>query len=107
LEWFKPYDLLLSPTVPVLPPKVGIWNHLSAEEMFAHAIPLGLFTAIFNVTQQPAASVPGGVSTTGLPIGIQLVGKPADDRTVLAVAAQLEKGLPWVHRRAEWPAATV
>jgi aspartyl-tRNA(Asn)/glutamyl-tRNA(Gln) amidotransferase subunit A len=91
------YDLLLTPTVPITP-------FVAGEE-----VPIGWhsprwtswtpFTYPFNMTQQPAASVPCGWSSTGLPIGLQVVGpRHADDR-VLAACAAYEEVQPWTHRR--------
>jgi aspartyl-tRNA(Asn)/glutamyl-tRNA(Gln) amidotransferase subunit A len=91
------YDLLLTPTVPITP-------FVSGEE-----VPIGWhatrwtswtpFTYPFNMTQQPAASVPCGWSATGLPIGLQVIGpRHADDR-VLAACAAYEQAQPWAHRR--------
>ncbi|MBS1152080.1 MAG: nylA, partial [Myxococcaceae bacterium] len=61
---------------------------------------MGAFTAIFNLTGQPAVSVPAGISAEGLPIGVQLVGRMNADGQVLAVARQLEQDLSWVQRHA-------
>ena len=91
------YDLLLTPTVPITP-------FVAGEE-----VPIGWhsprwtswtpFTYPFNMTQQPAASVPCGWTNTGLPIGLQVVGpRHADDR-VLAACAAYEQVQPWTHRR--------
>ncbi|MGH3686799.1 MAG: amidase [Pseudonocardiaceae bacterium] len=91
------YDLLLTPTVPITP-------FVAGEE-----VPIGWhsprwtswtpFTYPFNMTQQPAASIPCGWSSASLPIGLQVVGpRHADDR-VLAACAAYEQVQPWVHRR--------
>ena len=91
------YNLLLTPTVPITP-------FVAGEE-----VPIGWhsprwtswtpFTYPFNMTQQPAASVPCGWSSTGLPIGLQVVGpRYADDR-VLAACAAYERVAPWAFRR--------
>ena len=57
----------------------------------------------FNVTGQPAASVPAGFSSDGLPIGVQVVGRAADERTVLTLSAELERARPWIdHRPPTW-----
>jgi aspartyl-tRNA(Asn)/glutamyl-tRNA(Gln) amidotransferase subunit A len=91
------YDLLLTPTVPITP-------FVAGEE-----VPIGWhsqrwtswtpFTYPFNMTQQPAASVPCGWTSTGLPIGLQVVGpRHADDR-VLAACAAYEQVQRWTHRR--------
>ena len=52
-----------------------------------------------NITGQPAVSVPLSWSDDGLPIGIQLVGRPADEATLIRVSAQLEQAQPWRDRR--------
>jgi hypothetical protein len=56
------------------------------------------FTAVFNVTGQPAVSVPLHWTDDDLPVGTMLVGRPADEATLLALAAQLEQARPWAHR---------
>jgi amidase len=57
------------------------------------------FTALFNVTGQPAVSVPLFWTGAGLPVGTMLVGRPADEATLIALSAQLEAARPWAHRR--------
>jgi len=61
---------------------------------------LGEFTAPFNITTGPAATFPAGVSTAGLPIGVQLGGRVGDDHRLLTLAKQLEEAMPWRQRRA-------
>jgi amidase len=51
-----------------------------------------------NATGQPAITLPTGLTATGLPIGVQLVGRPADEATILALAAQLMAAHPWQQR---------
>jgi amidase len=57
------------------------------------------FTAIVNVTGQPAASVPMHWSNDGLPIGVQLIGKLFDEATLFRLAAQIEAARPWADAR--------
>ena len=59
------------------------------------------YTAIFNVTGQPAIPVPLYHGDDGLPTPIQLAGRPADEATLLSLAAQLEAARPWADRRPE------
>jgi amidase len=101
LRWFGDADVWLSPTTPILAPEVGTLRRPTPRETFDAVAPLGYFTAIFNVSGQPAASVPAGLSTEGLPMGIHLVGRHGEDRTILALARQLERELPWDHHYAE------
>lgn len=90
LDWFGDYDLWLTPTIPVSPPKVGSFQALDGEGVFRAAAPIGAFTAPFNVTGQPAISIPAGVSSEGFPIGAQLVGRMGSDRLLISIARQLE-----------------
>lgn len=94
-EWFGDADLWLTPTVAVTPPPVGAWKTFEPADTFERAATLGAFTALYNVTGQPAATVPAGVSSEGLPIGVQLAGRALEDVTVLAVSRQLEQAMPW------------
>jgi amidase len=57
------------------------------------------FHEVFNVTGQPAASVPWGLDGDGLPLSVQLVGRPFDEATLLALSSQLEAARPWAQRR--------
>ena len=57
------------------------------------------YTALFNVTGQPAISVPFGFGEDGLPTAVQLVGQPLGEDTLLQVAAQIEAARPWAHQR--------
>ena len=53
------------------------------------------WTALWNVTGNPAASVPTGLAADGLPVGVQLVGRLGDEPTLLSLSAQLERARPW------------
>ncbi|HEX3597256.1 MAG TPA: amidase [Polyangiaceae bacterium] len=83
-------DAWLLPTCAVLPPKVGQYRGLGGEQTFRAVVPIGAFTAGFNVSGQPAVSLPAGTSRQGLPIGVQLVCKRGDDRRLFGLAAALE-----------------
>ncbi len=100
LAWFGDLDLCLSPTVGRPPPRIGDWSHLPAEAQFRAAAELGGFTAAFNITGQPSASLPAAVSAAGLPIGAMLTGRRGADVTLLRVCHQLEEALAWHRRRA-------
>ncbi|RKT87981.1 aspartyl-tRNA(Asn)/glutamyl-tRNA(Gln) amidotransferase subunit A [Saccharopolyspora antimicrobica] len=87
------YDLLLTPTVPIPPFEAG--HEVppgSADERWTSWTPL---TYPFNMTQQPAASIPCGHTTEGLPIGLQIIGPRHADATVLRAAHAFEQARPW------------
>ena len=92
-DWFGDADAWITPTVATTAPRVGAYDGLDGEAVFRAAAPIGAFTAPYNVSGQPAASVPVGRSSAGLPIGVQIVGPARGERTVLALAALLEDAL--------------
>lgn len=83
-------DAWLSPTCGVWAPRVGQFDDVEGEALFRAVVPIGAFTAAFNITGQPAASLPAGVSEAGLPIGVQLATKRGAERLLLGLAAALE-----------------
>jgi amidase len=89
LDWFGDADLVVTPTVGTLPPRVGAFANLDGETTFRTAASIGAFTAPFNVSGQPAISLPTARSRSGLPIGVQLVGRMGSDRLLLALGDQL------------------
>ncbi len=99
-EWFDGADVVLSPTVPGLAPAIGAFDGVDPATSFRQAAELGAYTAMFNVTGGPAATLPLAVSSSGLPIGVQLGAAPGDDLRVLQLSRQLERALPWRGRRA-------
>ena len=94
------HDVLLTPVVPAPPPPVGRAEGLGAwRTMLEHAAPTVASTRPWNVTAQPAASVPAGFTEESVPLAVQLVGRRNDEATVLSLAAQLEAERPWVDQR--------
>jgi amidase len=91
------FDLLLTPTLSEPPPKLG--DLTDPKTGGSRLLPFVIFTAPFNVTGQPAMSVPLATSASGLPVGIQLVGAPYREDLLFRVAAQLEEARPWADRR--------
>ncbi len=98
LTWFEDYDVLLCPTLTRPPAPLGELNKAGQEvwDLLAEYIP---FTYWVNMTGQPGISLPLAWSRDGLPIGVQLVGRQLDERTLITLAAQLEQIFPWSDRR--------
>jgi amidase len=88
--FFEKFDLLLLPTCLHSAIRVGEYANLSPEETIEHIINWIAPCPPFNATGQPAIALPTGFDEMGLPIGVQLVGRPAAERTLIAIAAQLE-----------------
>jgi amidase len=90
------FDLLLTPTQPEPPPPLGQFhdpdNPFAGLIRSAQIIP---FVAPFNITGQPAISLPMHMSSAGLPIGVQLVAAPHREDILLRTAAELEVAVPW------------
>jgi amidase len=101
--FFSPYDVLVTPTAATPPPLLGVLNQndpsLDPRGWLNKLFALIPFTPLFNMTGQPAISLPLGQSSEGLPIGVQLVARYGDEATLLRLAAQLEEALPWAARR--------
>jgi amidase len=94
--WWDDVDLLVTPVIAVPPPPIG-W--LSDPEHGTERLTSILqFTAQFNVSGQPAISLPLGSSAGGLPIGVQFVGPIDDEALLLRVGGQLEVAAPWAGR---------
>jgi len=102
-QYFKNYDLLITPTLPcpaikpgwletgIIFPKIGKKSLNITSWM--------LYTYPFNMTGLPAASIPSGWSSSNLPIGMQIVGKRYDEKTVLQVSKAFEEISPWQDKR--------
>jgi len=94
------FDLLLTPTMAIEPPAVGLLAQVHAEPDFPpmEVVSMAAFTALFNITGQPAVSLPLHVSPSGLPVGVQLVAGAFRDAQLIRVASQLETADPWAQR---------
>jgi amidase len=99
---FEDFDLIMTPSTATLPPPVGAINSnepgFTYERWGAVSYAFAPFSELFNVTGQPAASLPLFQSASGMPIGVQLVGKQDHDHVVLRVAAALEEATAWTSR---------
>jgi len=92
---FDDIDVLLTPTLPRVPPKTPALPGNAIRALFT-ALPMTAYTAMWNLCGNPAASLPAGFSKSGLPIGVQIVGRPNDEPTLMSLAAQIERADPWV-----------
>jgi amidase len=102
--WWDEIDVLLTPTLAQPPIPIGALEPAEGEpalQMLLNSATFVPFTPVWNVTGQPAASVPLVQSPDGLPIGVQLVGPPAGEELLIALASQLEGARPWAARRPE------
>jgi amidase len=93
------YDLLLTPGLAQPPVHIGALEDDDPWVQFANAGRFTPFTQVANVTGLPAVSLPLAWSDEGLPIGVQLVGRPAGEAVLIRVSAQLEEAGPWRDRR--------
>ncbi|MBS9535348.1 amidase [Mycobacterium sp. M1] len=96
---FDDVDVVLTPGNAVPPPRLGARQRSGALATVARAGAEVPYQQVWNVTGQPVATVPWGPDRHGLPVGVQLVGRPHDEATLLSLAAQIEKARPWADRR--------
>jgi len=95
---FAPYDAVLMPALAMTPRPVGWYDAEDGEENFAQQCRYTPYTSFANVAGLPAITLPVAVTDAGLPMGVQLVGRPGGERTLLAIGAQLERRLAWQRR---------
>jgi len=107
VAWLADYDALLTPALAERPLPLGTLD-TAAENPMSTFTRSGLFTPftpVFNATGQPGISLPLYQGEDGLPVGVQIVGSPAGEERLLALASQIEAAQPWADRRApvgEW-----
>jgi amidase len=105
---WKAYDVVLTPALAQRPVRIGEIDSCSADpwQDFLRSGEFTPYTAIFNVTGQPAVSLPLFHGDDGLPLAVQLAGRPAGEGQLLSLAAQLEAARPWAERRPAQRAST-
>jgi amidase len=96
---FEQHDVLLTPSTAAGPPRIGRLQGRGALWTLNAVASWVPYNGIWNVTGQPAASVPAGFGADALPRGVQLVGRPNDEATLLSLAAQIEAERPWAQIR--------
>ncbi len=98
-ETFRDHDILLTPLLPTLPLELDRLVGRSTGRTFAEAANFASYCLPWNLTGQPSAAVPAGLSADGIPLSAQLVGRPQDESTLLSLAAQIEAERPWAGDR--------
>jgi amidase len=98
-EVFRDHDILLTPVMPFPPVEAGRFVGRGVVRTQLGAAQIAAFTAVWNITGQPAVSVPAGFTDEGVPLAVQLVGRPDDEATLLSLAAQLEAERRWADAR--------
>ena len=102
VSWWLPrdgkqgFDVLVTPTLAGPPPKIGA---LSGDDSTERIREIMQYTAQFNMTGQPAISLPLHTSASGLPMGVQFVGAPYREDLLIRLASQIEVAAPWSSRR--------
>ena len=98
-QLFREHDVLLTPTTARPPVKAAQWEGLGALRTLVEMARVYPFTGVWNMTGQPAISIPAPATSDGLPIGAQLIAPPDGEGRLLALAAQLEGELRWPAKR--------
>ena len=96
---FDSYDVLLTPALAKPPVKVGRWEGRGAPWTVLGVSAFMPFNPIWNLTGQPAASVPAGFTDDGLPLAVQMISRANEEGVLFALAAQIERARPWAERR--------
>lgn len=99
VTFFDNVDVLVIPTYMHPTIRVGEWSNLTPEELLPKLIDWVAPCPPFNASGQPAINIPTGFDEHGLPVGVQLIGRPAADATIISLAAQIEAANPWCQHR--------
>ncbi len=107
ISFLEPYDMLLTPALAERPLPLGTLDTAAPDPMstFTRSGLFTPFTPVFNASGQPGISLPLFEGEDGLPLAVQLVGRPAGEAALLALASQLEEALPWAGRRPDFAVA--
>ncbi|MFB2923852.1 amidase [Aerosakkonema funiforme] len=97
--FFDNFDVLVLPVYLHPTIRVGEWANLSPEETMPKLANWVAPCPPFNASGQPSIAIPVGFDSNGLPLGVQLVGRPAQEATLISLAAQIEAAKPWIGKR--------
>jgi amidase len=98
IRQFRSYDAVLTPAMAQTPRPLGWYSSDDSELNFAQQVQYTPFTSFANVTGLPAITLPIYQTDGGIPMGVQLVGKPGGEATLLSIGAQLERRIGWQWR---------
>ena len=98
IRQFAPFDAVLTPALALTPRPLGWYDADNPERNFAQQTAYTPFTSLANVCGLPAIVLPVDVTAEGLPMGVQLIGRPGGEHVLLAIGAQLERRLNWQRR---------
>ncbi|MFF1633688.1 amidase [Leifsonia sp. NPDC058248] len=93
------FDAVLTPALALTPRPIGWFDQEDGERNFEQQVQYTPFTSMLNVSGLPAIVLPVSQTADGLPMGVQLIGRPGGERTLLSLATQLERRVRWQHRR--------
>ncbi len=103
IRQFETYDAVLTPAMALTPRPIGWYSPDDPELNFAQQVQYTPFTSFANVTGLPALTLPVFQTAEGIPMGVQLVGRPGGEATLLSIGAQLERRIGWQRRHpAAW-----
>jgi amidase len=107
VAFWADYDVVLTPTLALPPVPIGwLFEGNDPWGWIERALRFTPFTPVVNVAGLPAVSLPLGQTDAGVPVGVQLIGRPADEATLLRLSAQVERAQPWRDRRPPAPFGT-
>jgi amidase len=98
IRQFRAFDAVVTPALAMTPRPIGWYSSDDPELNFAQQVQYTPFTSFANVTGLPAITLPVANTDEGIPMGIQLVGRPGGEATLLAIGAQLERRIGWQRR---------
>ncbi|MCU1543528.1 MAG: amidase [Microbacteriaceae bacterium] len=98
IRQFAHVDAVLTPALAMTPRPVGWYDAVDPERNFEQQVQYTPYTSFANVSGLPAISLPVSVTDGGLPMGVQLIGRPGGEHTLLAIGAQLERRFAWQRR---------
>ena len=98
IRQFSRFDAVMTPALALTPRPVGWYDQVDPERNFEQQVQYTPYTSFANVSGLPAITLPVSVTDAGLPMGVQLIGRPGGEHTLLAIGAQLERRFLWQRR---------